>query len=66
MFKQLFLATFLLLITTISFGQLNAEDYSVYAAIINTEIRDSTKSVTIIKNGIDSTEKKENIFSTAE
>lgn len=65
MFKKLFLATILLLTKSISFGQLISEDYQVYEAIIKTEIQDSTKSVPIIKNGIDNTEKNENTFSTA-
>jgi len=66
MFKQFFLATILLLTNTIMFGQVNDEDYQVYAGIIKTEIRDSTKSVAIIKNGIDSTDKNENTYSTVE
>ncbi len=57
MFKQLFLATISLLANSISFGQVSTEDYRVYSAIIKSEIRDSTKSVAIIKNCIDSTEK---------
>jgi hypothetical protein len=66
MFKQLFLATVFLLTNVISFGQLSEEDYNVYATIIKTEIRDSTKSVAIIKNSIDSVEKNENTFLTSE
>ena len=66
MFKQLFLATVLLLTSLISFEQMNAEDYQIYASIIKTEIRDSTKSVAIIKNSIDSVEKNENTFSIGE
>ena len=66
MFKQLFLATIPLFTILISFGQLTAEDYSVYTTIIKTEIRDSTKSVAIIKNSIDNTEKNKNTFSIAE
>jgi hypothetical protein len=66
MFKQLFLATILLLTTIILFGQPSAEDYAVYATIIKTEIRDSTKSVAIIRNSIDSTEKNENTFLSAD
>lgn len=66
MFKQIFLATVLLLTNAISFGQVNAEDYDVYAAIIKTEIQDSTKSVAIIKNSIDSAEKNKNCLSTAD
>jgi hypothetical protein len=66
MFKQFFLATILLLTKSISFGQLSAEDYRVYATIIKTEIQDSTSSVAIIKNGIDNMEKNENTFSTAD
>jgi hypothetical protein len=65
MFKQLFLATVLLLTRTISFGQASAKDYQVYAAIIKSEIRDSTKSVAIIKNSIGSAEKNHNTFLTA-
>jgi hypothetical protein len=48
------------------FGQLSSEDYKVYAALINTEITDSTKSVAIIKNGIDSQETSENVYLTAD
>src|SRR5581483_7925673 len=64
MFKQPFLLTLLLLTNSILFGQLSTEDYKVYAAIIKTEILDSTKSVAIIKNGIDS--KKASTYSTAD
>ena len=66
MFKQLFLATILLLTKTFVFGQISKEDYQVYAAIIKTEIPDSIKSVTIIKNGIDSQETTEHTYSTAD
>jgi len=66
MFKQLLLATVFLLTNFISFGQVSEEDYHVYATIIKTEIKDSTKLVAIIKNSIDSTEKNENTFLTAE
>ena len=66
MFKQLFLATILLLTNAILFGQVSAEDYKVYSTIIKTEISDSTKSVVIIKNSIDSADKNENTFLTAE
>lgn len=66
MFKKLFLATVLLLLNVISFGQMNAEDYHVYAAVINTEIGGNIKSVAIIKNSIDNKEKKENTFLTIE
>jgi hypothetical protein len=65
MFNQLFLATILLLTNAISFGQLSADDYSVYATIIKTEISDSTKSVAIIRSGIDSQETAENTYMTA-
>ena len=65
MFKQLLLATILLLTKTFLFGQISKEDYRVYAAIIKTEISDSTKSVTIIKSGIDSQETAENTYITA-
>jgi len=64
MFKELFLVTISLWANSISFGQISTEDYTVYSAIIKTEIRDSTKSVAIIKNGIDSTERNENTLST--
>jgi len=66
MFKQPLLLTLLLLTNSILFGQLSKEDYSVYAAVIKTEILDSTKSVAIIKNGIDSIEKRESTYSTAD
>lgn len=66
MFKQLFLATILLLTNAISFGQLSTEDYQVYAAIIKTDIRDSTKSVAIIRNSIDSADIHEKTFLTVE
>ena len=57
--------TVLLLTSSYLFGQQSSsEDYKVYAAVIKTEIIDSTKSVAIIKNSIDSTEKNENTFST--
>lgn len=47
------------------FGQqLSAEDYKVYAAITKTEIRDSTTSIAILKNGIDSLKKAESTQST--
>src|SRR3954453_11504841 len=66
MFKQPSLLTLLLLANSILFGQLNKEDYNVYAAVIKTEILDSTKSIAIIKNGIGSTEKRESTYSTAD
>ncbi|MGH2563858.1 MAG: hypothetical protein ACRDE5_05065 [Ginsengibacter sp.] len=54
---------------TSSFGfgqQLSSEDYNVYAALIKTEIADSTMSVAIIKNGIDSQETNKNVYFTAD
>jgi len=48
MFKQLIVLALLLLTNSVLFGQLNTEDYRVYAAVIKTEISDSTKSVAII------------------
>ncbi len=66
MFKQLFLATILLLTKTFLFGQISKIDYQVYAAILKTEISDSTKSVAIIKKGIDSQKKSENTHMTAD
>jgi hypothetical protein len=66
MLRQSLLLTLLLLTNSILFAQLTAEDYKVYAAIIKTEILDSTKSVAIIKNGIDSQETTQNIYTTAD
>ena len=66
MFKKLFLATIFLLTKTFLFGQISKEDYQVYTAIIKTEISDSTKSVAIIKSGIDSEETTENTYITAD
>jgi hypothetical protein len=66
MLRQQLLLILLLLANSILFGQLTAEDYKVYAAIIKTEILDSTRSVAIIKNGIDSQETTENIYITAD
>ena len=66
MSKQLFFATILLLTNAISFGQVSAEDYQLYSAIIKTEIQDSTNSVAIIKNSIDSAEKNKNTFLISE
>jgi hypothetical protein len=66
MFKQLFFVTVLLLTNTVMFGQVSEEDYKIYGAIIKTEIRDSTKSVAIIKNSIDSVAKNESTFLIAE
>jgi hypothetical protein len=65
MFKHSFLSTVFLMTNMMSFGQISVENYHVYAIIIKTEIRDSTKSVAIIKNSIDSAEKNENTFLTA-
>ena len=65
MFKHLLLATILFLTKTFLFGQISKDDYRVYAAIIKTEISDSTKSVAIIKSGIDSQETVENTYMTA-
>ena len=65
MFKQLFFVTILLLTKTFLFGQISKDDYRVYAAIIKTEISDSTKSVAIIKSGIDSQETAEKTNMTA-
>ena len=66
MLKQPFLITLLLLTNSISFGQLITEDYKVYAALIKTEVSDTTKSVAIIKNAIDSQETSENTYMTAD
>jgi hypothetical protein len=67
MFKFKFFLTLLLVISSYAFGQqLPSEDYKVYVAVIKTEISDSTKSVAIIKSGIDSQETTENIYSTAD
>jgi hypothetical protein len=66
MLRQQLLLTLLLLANSILFGQLTAEDYKVYAAVIKTEILDSTRSVAIIKNGIDSQETAKNIYTTAD
>jgi hypothetical protein len=66
MFKQIILATFLLLSKIYLFGQISTEDYQVYTAIIKTEILDSTKSVAIIRNGINSRETTENTYMTAD
>ena len=66
MFKLLFLATILLLTKSSLFGQASKEDYQVYSAIIKTEISDGTKSVAIIKKGINSRKATENIYSTAD
>lgn len=66
MLKQFFLPIILLLTKTILFGQIPKEDYQVYAAIIKTEIRDSIRSVAIIKSGIDSQETSENVHLTAD
>jgi len=66
MFKQLIVLALLLLTNSVLFGQLNTEDYRVYAAVIKTEISDSTKSVAIIKIGIDSTRKNESTYSIAD
>ena len=66
MFQQLLFSTILLLTNSILFGQISSEDYRVYAAIIRTEISDSTKSVAIIKNGINSGETAENTYMAAD
>jgi len=66
MLRQLFLSTLYLLASSILFGQVSSEDYRVYSAIIKTEITDSTKSVAIIKNGIDGTEKNKNTVRIAD
>ena len=67
MFKFHLFLTLLLVANSFVFGQqLSSEDYKVYAALIKTEITDSTKSVAIIKNGIDSQETSENVYITAD
>ena len=67
MFKYHLFLTLLLLTSSYLFGQqLSPKDYKVYAALIKTEILDSTKSVSIIKSGIDSQETAENTYSTAD
>ena len=67
MFKFKNFLTLLLLTGSYAFGQqVSSEDYKVYAAVIKTEISDSTKSVAIIKNSIDSTEKNKNTFNTVD
>ncbi len=63
MLKNYFLLTLLLLTNSFLFGQqLDSEDYKVYTTLIKTEILDSTKSVAIIKKGIDSQETAENTY----
>lgn len=66
MFKQLLFSTILLLTNSILFGQVSNQDYRVYAAIIRTEISDSTKSLAIIKDGINSEETAENTYITSD
>ena len=66
MFKQLLLAIIILPAKPFLFGQISKIDNQVYAAIIKTEISDSTKSIAIIKNGIDSQETAENTHMTAD
>lgn len=67
MFKFTFFLTLLFLTGSYAFGQqLSSEDYKVYAAVIKTEISDSTKSVAIIRSGIDSQETTKNTYSTAD
>lgn len=67
MFKFKVFLTLLFLTCSYAFGQqLSSEDYKIYAAVIKTEISDSTKSVAIIKIGIDSQETTENTYSTAD
>lgn len=67
MLKYHLFSTLLLLTNSYLFGQsVSPEDYKVYAALIKTEILDSTKSVTIIKTGIDSQKVAENTYYTAD
>jgi len=61
MFKLSVIPALLLLSTPALFGQqLNTDDYKIYSALIKTEIRDTTKSVAIIKTGISYEELKDN------
>lgn len=67
MLKYYFFLTLLLLTSSYSFGQqLSTEDYKVYAAIIKTEVSDSTKSISIIKGTIDSQQMTETTYYTAD
>jgi hypothetical protein len=64
MFKHSILPVLLLLSAPALFGQqLNTDDYKIYSALIKTEIRDTTKSVAIIKTGIGYQEIKDNLLS---
>jgi hypothetical protein len=66
MLKLPLLLILLLLINSILFAQLSKEDYKVYAAIIKTEISDTTKSVAIMKRGIHDREKRQKICNTVD
>ncbi len=66
MFKCISYLTLYFLINSSAFGQILLEDYKVYAAVVKTEISDSTKSIVILESGIESEEIAQNAYSTAE
>src|ERR1700712_2147846 len=67
MSKKFFLMTLLFRLNSVLLGQqLPQEDYEIYAALIKTEISDSTKSLAIIDKVISTKERQEKTYLMAD